>query len=123
MQIAVRIRQVRIEHFLTVEELAAEAGLSGSVLASFENGQDVPEMETVERLAKALGVPVQNLFYGKLDLNLTPWLTSRFTLQQLSDECDWPTPKPDTLQDKALAGAESTDHAAPPARNSRRRWW
>jgi transcriptional regulator with XRE-family HTH domain len=101
MQIAARIRQVRLEHFLSLEELAAKAGLSRNRLASIENGQDIPEMQTFDSLAEALGVPLQSLFYGKSDLNLTPWLTPRPTLQQLTDERYWPAPEPDTLQEKA----------------------
>jgi transcriptional regulator with XRE-family HTH domain len=91
MQIAARIRQVRLEHSLSLEDLAAKAGLSMSLLASFEDGQEVPSLETFDKLAEAVDVSVQRLFYASSDTELTPWLTPRPTLQELIDE-SWPSP-------------------------------
>ncbi|HMD86928.1 MAG TPA: helix-turn-helix transcriptional regulator [Terriglobia bacterium] len=99
MQIAVRIRQVRLKHSLSLEDLAAKAGLSKSLLASFENGQDVPSLETFDRLAEAVGVSLQDLFYDDLNSNLTPRLTPRLSLQQLIDEYYGPSPSPDRSGD------------------------
>jgi transcriptional regulator with XRE-family HTH domain len=86
MQIAARIRQVRLEHSLTIEDLAAKAGLPQNLLASFESGREVPSLETFDRLAVAVDVPVRSLFYGDKDSMLTPWLTPRLTLQELIEE-------------------------------------
>ena len=85
MPFASRIHQVRLERSLSMEELAAKAGLSPSLLASFECGQEVPGLAMFDRLADAMGVPVERFFYGNADSALTPWLTPRVTWQELVD--------------------------------------
>jgi transcriptional regulator with XRE-family HTH domain len=85
MPIASRIHHVRLERLLSLEDLAAKAGLSPNLLASFENGQEVPALEMFDRLADAMGVPVERFFYDNKDSNLTPWLTPRVTWQELVD--------------------------------------
>ena len=77
---------------LSLEDLAANAGLSQSLLAGLEAGQEVPSLETFDRLAVAVDVPLQNLFYGNRDSTLTPWLTPRPTLQELIGESCPSTP-------------------------------
>jgi transcriptional regulator with XRE-family HTH domain len=86
MRIATRIRQVRLEHKFSLEELARKAQMAPSLLSSFENGQEIPSLEMVDRLAAAMDVPVVGLFYDDLKSALTPWLTPRLTLQQLANE-------------------------------------
>jgi transcriptional regulator with XRE-family HTH domain len=86
MQIAARIRQVRLEQSRSLEDLAAKAGLSANLLASFEQGQGVPSLEIFDRLANAMDVPLKDLFCDNQDSISTPWLTPRPTLQQLIDE-------------------------------------
>ncbi len=98
MQIAARIRQVRLEHLLSLVDLAVKVGLSKSLIASFENGQAVPSLEMLDRLAEAVGVPLQCLFYGDVNSILTPRLTPRLTLQQLTDEYYSPALDPDGPQ-------------------------
>jgi transcriptional regulator with XRE-family HTH domain len=83
MPIASRIHQVRLERLLSLEDLAVKAGLSPNLLASFESGKEVPALEMFDRLAGAMGVPVERFFYDNLDSNLTPWLTPRVTWHEL----------------------------------------
>ena len=83
MPFASRIHRLRRERLLSLEELAARAGLSPSLLASFENGQEVPALEMFDRLADAMDVPVERFFYDNTDSNLTPCLTPRVTWQEL----------------------------------------
>jgi transcriptional regulator with XRE-family HTH domain len=85
MSIASRVNQVRLEHLISVEDLAVKVGISPSLLASFENGQEVPALEVFDRLADVMGVPVERFFYDHKDSNLTPWLTPRVTWQELVD--------------------------------------
>lgn len=103
MQIAARIRQVRLEHALSLEDLAAKTGLSKSLLASFERGRAVPSLEMFHRLAEAIGVPLTDLFYDNLDSNWTPRLTPRLTMQQLVDEHHKPALDPDDPQNNREA--------------------
>jgi transcriptional regulator with XRE-family HTH domain len=98
MQIAARIRQVRLEHILLLEDLAARAGMSTSLLANFENGEAVPSLEMLDRLAEALGVPLKDLFCDDVNSILTPRLTPRLTLQQLIDESYSPGLNPEGSQ-------------------------
>ncbi len=85
MPFSTRIHQVRLKHKLSLEDLAVKAGLSPSLLASFENGLEVPALEVFDRLAGAMGVPVERFFYDNMDSNLTPWLTPRVSWQELVD--------------------------------------
>jgi transcriptional regulator with XRE-family HTH domain len=107
MQIATRIRQVRIEHMLSLEDLAAKAGLSRGLLCNFENGQEIPSLEMLDRLAKAAGVSVQGLFCSDLDSMLTPRLTPRLTLQELVGESRPSAPDSQTLKNNAQTTPES----------------
>jgi transcriptional regulator with XRE-family HTH domain len=86
MRLARRIRQIRFEHLLSLEELAAQAKMSPTLLASIENGQEIPSLEMIDRLAAAMGVRVSSLFYDDLGPALMLWLTPRLTLQQLAEE-------------------------------------
>jgi transcriptional regulator with XRE-family HTH domain len=83
MLIAARIRQVRIEHSLSLGELAERAGLSPSFLASVEDGNAVPSLEMFDRLAEAIGVPISNLFFDDTVAPVTSASTGSPTWQQL----------------------------------------
>ena len=85
MRIASRIRQLRLEHTLSLEDLATRAKMPASLLESIENGQEVPTLDIMERLAGAMGM-MGGLFSGDLSAEATPWLTPRLTMQQLANE-------------------------------------
>jgi len=61
-QFAERLKTLRIEKQLTQEQLAKLTGLSTSFISSMERGINAPSFETLESLAKALDVPVKDLF-------------------------------------------------------------
>jgi transcriptional regulator with XRE-family HTH domain len=61
-RIGPRLRHIRSEKGLTVEALAAAAGLDKGFLSRLERGTKHPSIETVLRLSAALGVPVGQLF-------------------------------------------------------------
>ncbi|MGD0220883.1 MAG: helix-turn-helix transcriptional regulator [Terriglobia bacterium] len=86
MQIAARIRQVRLEKSLSLGELGLKTGLSVSILDGFETGQEIPSPEMFYNLAEAMDVPFARFFYGDTDSKSTPWLSQRLSLQQLADE-------------------------------------
>jgi transcriptional regulator with XRE-family HTH domain len=56
------LRHIRLEKGLTVETLAAAAGLNKGFLSRLERGTKRPSVETVLRLSAALEVPVGLLF-------------------------------------------------------------
>src|SRR5271167_2685363 len=74
MRMAARIRQIRLERWVSLERLEAQTGLAKSLLARLEKGQEVPTLETLDNLADALGVPVHRFFYNDGEPPLTPRL-------------------------------------------------
>jgi transcriptional regulator with XRE-family HTH domain len=57
-----RLRHIRQEKGMTIEKLAAAAGLDKGFLSRLERGAKRPSIETVLRLSNALDVPVGQLF-------------------------------------------------------------
>ena len=56
-----RIREARKRAGLTQEQLAAKAGITQSHLSRLELGKYVPTLATLERLARALRIPLSEL--------------------------------------------------------------
>ena len=59
-----RLASARHEARMSVRKLAAAAGVSPSVIRSYETGRTDPARGVVDRLAKALGVDASWLSYG-----------------------------------------------------------
>ncbi len=53
---AVNLKSERLRRKLSQETLAGKAGLSVSYISMLERGQRTPPLDTLESLAKALGV-------------------------------------------------------------------
>lgn len=60
--LAARIREERKRRDWTLERLAASAGISTGFLAYLEQNRKKPSLATIERIARALGVPIAELF-------------------------------------------------------------
>jgi transcriptional regulator with XRE-family HTH domain len=56
------IRQLRLQHGLTIAEVAERAKISRGMLSKIENGLSATSLETLEQLANALGVTLSKLF-------------------------------------------------------------
>ncbi|HVM78475.1 MAG TPA: XRE family transcriptional regulator [Stellaceae bacterium] len=56
------VRQLRKSLDLTIAELAAASGVSAGMLSKIENGMITPSLTTLDQLAKALNVPISQLF-------------------------------------------------------------
>lgn len=69
--LARRIRERRTERGLTQEALAERAGISANYLAKLELGWKTPSVDTLVRLARALGVQVCDLAAVEQE---EPWL-------------------------------------------------
>ena len=61
-QFSVRLRLLRIQQQMTQEQLAAAANISVDFLSLIERGKNSPSFANLEKLARALKVPVQELF-------------------------------------------------------------
>jgi DNA-binding XRE family transcriptional regulator len=56
-----RLRTLRVEHVLTLRELAEAAGVSKDTIWRLENGHSEAHPSTIRKLAKALGVQPKEL--------------------------------------------------------------
>jgi transcriptional regulator with XRE-family HTH domain len=61
-QIALRVRQLRQDQGLSVRALAEKAGISASALSQIESGQASPSVATLEKICRALRLPITALF-------------------------------------------------------------
>ena len=57
-----RIRVLRAERRLTQKELGAAAGVSREAILAIENEKHDPSLPLAGRIAKALGVPLDQVF-------------------------------------------------------------
>lgn len=55
------LRKLRKERKLSMDALAEKAGTSKQVLSRYENGERVPKISMVQKLADALGVSISEL--------------------------------------------------------------
>ncbi len=58
------------------------------IISRVENGHTIPSLETLERFAAALDIPLCRFFYTGEDLPSTPNLTPRAALAQMAEEGD-----------------------------------
>ena len=68
MTIGKRIALLRKEKGLTQEELATHMGVSPQAVSKWENDQTCPDISALPKLARLLGVTVDELLEGKQDL-------------------------------------------------------
>jgi len=57
-----KIRNIRKKIEITQEKLAEKAGISVDFLSLIERGRNAPSLESLEKIAKALGVSVKEFF-------------------------------------------------------------
>jgi len=57
-----RLRELREAKGMSQESLAHEAGLDRTYVSSVERGKRNISLENIERLAKALGIKIKDLF-------------------------------------------------------------
>ncbi len=63
MMIGNRLREFREERKLSQGDIAKRTGLLRCYVSRVENGHTVPAIETLEKFARALEVPMYQLFY------------------------------------------------------------
>lgn len=86
MSIGARIRELRETKGLSQGDIEKATGLLRCYTSRVENGHTVPSLETLERFASGLGVPLYHLFFAGEDAPLTPNLTPRKTLEELAQD-------------------------------------
>lgn len=83
MIIGRRLRKLREEKSLSQGDIEKRTGLLRCYISRVENGHTVPSLETLERLASALEVPLYQLFYEGDDPPPLPNLSARQPSEEL----------------------------------------
>lgn len=86
MMVGTRIRQLRDQKGLSQGDIENTTGLLRCYISRVENGHTMPSLETLERFAAALDVPLYQLFIAGEDGLATPHLTPRKSLEELVEE-------------------------------------
>ncbi len=85
MIIGDRLREMREEKKLSQGDIEKRTGLLRCYISRVENGHTVPAIETLEKLARALEIPLYQLFYEGEEPPKLPNLLKR----KSSDDIAW----------------------------------
>lgn len=85
MVISDRLRELRENKNLSQGDIEKRTGLLHCYISRVENGHTVPAIETLEKLARALEVPLYQLFYDGEEPPKLPHLLKR----KSSDDIAW----------------------------------
>lgn len=85
MYIAERLCQLREAKKLSQGDIEKRTGLLRCYISRVENGHTVPAIETLEKLARALEVPMYQLFYDGEEPPAKPVISNR----RLADDAGW----------------------------------
>ena len=84
MLIGPRLRGLREERKLSQGDITEVIGLPRSYISRIENGHAVPSLETLQRLATALDVPLYRIFYSEEEVpNVVP---PQYSLDELAED-------------------------------------
>jgi len=83
MIIGERLRALREEKKLSQGDIEEKTGLLRCYVSRVENGHTVPSIETLEKFARALEVPMYQLFYDGNEPPKLPNLTKRKTADDI----------------------------------------
>src|SRR5215203_174177 len=73
--LALKLRVLRAEKALTIEQAAARAGVTPETISDAERGRRHPYLPTLRKLAKAYNVPVEELLSAEeVASSATPWM-------------------------------------------------
>jgi transcriptional regulator with XRE-family HTH domain len=85
MIIGDRLREMREERKLSQGDIEKRTGLLRCYVSRVENGHTVPAIETLEKLARAMEIPMYQLFYDGEEPPKLPNLPKR----KSSDDIAW----------------------------------
>lgn len=86
MLIGTRLRQLREQKKMSQGDIEERTGLLRCYVSRVENGHTVPSLETLERFAGVLDVPLYQLFFSGDEAPPTPSLTPRSTLEEITGD-------------------------------------
>jgi transcriptional regulator with XRE-family HTH domain len=82
MYLAERLRQFREAKNLSQGDIEKRTGLLRCYISRLENGHNVPSIETLEKIARALEVPMYQLFYEDEE-------SSKMPVSPSNGKADW----------------------------------
>ena len=85
MMIGERLRELREQKKLSQGEIEKRTGLLRCYISRVENGHTVPAVETLEKFAHALKVPLYQIFYDGEEPPKVPNIPKR----RLASDSDW----------------------------------
>jgi transcriptional regulator with XRE-family HTH domain len=83
MVIGTRLRKLREDRKLSQGDIEERTGLLRCYISRVENGHTIPSIETLERIASALEIPLYQLFYEGDEPPPLPNLSKRKTTEEL----------------------------------------
>ena len=86
MAIGTKLRSLREERGLSQGDIEKGTGLLRCYISRIENGHTIPSLETLERFAGALDVPMYKLFFSGDGEPPTPNLMRRKGLDELAEQ-------------------------------------
>lgn len=86
MVISTRLRKLREERNLSQGHIEKRTGLLRCYISRIENGHTVPSLETLERLAAAMEIPLYQMFYEGDEPPPLPKLSQRKTTEELAQD-------------------------------------
>jgi transcriptional regulator with XRE-family HTH domain len=86
MLIGERIRKLREQKSLSQGDIEKSSGLLRCYISRVEHGHTIPSLDTLERFAAALDVPLYRLFYSGEEPPALPNLSRRKSLEELAEE-------------------------------------
>jgi transcriptional regulator with XRE-family HTH domain len=84
MIIGTRLRKLREDKDFSQGDIEKRTGLLRCYISRVENGHTVPSLETLERLASALEIPLYQLFYEGAEPPPLPNLSKRRSMEELA---------------------------------------
>jgi transcriptional regulator with XRE-family HTH domain len=86
MVIGTRLRGLREEKGFSQGDIEKRTGLLRCYISRVENGHTVPSIETLEKLAAALEIPLYQLFYEGDEPPPLPNLSRRRSTEELAED-------------------------------------
>ena len=85
MLIGRKLRELREQKSFSQGDIERVTGLLRCYISRVEHGHTIPSLETLERFASALEVPLYQILYTG-EAPVTPRLTPRVSLEELAEE-------------------------------------
>jgi transcriptional regulator with XRE-family HTH domain len=85
LRLGLRLRHTRLAKNLRLSDVAAKSGYSESLISKIENNKALPSLNTLHRLAKALGTTISALFHDGGDGGIVTHPGQRLVLRNVGE--------------------------------------